>query len=96
MDATENFSPLLHAVPDDPAVAVRANWRKRMDRALEAVKGVVLIGNDYLKRLVIFIFANFALAIHKLFARRRLCGGVRLMESRDEAGKVIVCSGVGS
>jgi hypothetical protein len=60
MDATENFSPLLHAVPDDPAVAVRANWRKRMDRALEAVKGVVLIGNDYLKRLVIFIFANFA------------------------------------
>ena len=60
MDATENLSPLLHAVPDDPAVAVRANWRKRMDRALEAVKGVVLIGNDYLKRLVIFIFANFA------------------------------------
>jgi hypothetical protein len=60
MDATENFSPLFHAVPNDPTVAVRANWRERMDRALEAVKGVVLIGNDYLKRLVIFIFANFA------------------------------------
>ena len=59
MDATENFSPLLHAVPDDPAVAVRANWRKRMDRALEAVKGMVRAGHDYLKRLVVFIFANF-------------------------------------
>jgi len=47
-------------MPDDPTVAVRANWRERMDRALEAVKGVALIGNDYLKRLVIFIFANFA------------------------------------
>jgi hypothetical protein len=60
MDATEDFAPLLHAVPNDPAVAVRANWRERVDRALEAVKDVMLVGNDHLKRLVIFIFANFA------------------------------------
>jgi hypothetical protein len=60
MDATEDFAPLLHAMPNDPAVAVRANWRQRVDRALEAIKGVVLAGNDHLKRLVIFIFANFA------------------------------------
>jgi hypothetical protein len=60
MDATEYFAPLLHAVPNDPAVAVRANRRERVDCALEAIEGVVLAGDDYLKRLVIFIFANFA------------------------------------
>jgi len=60
MDATKDFASLLHAVPNDPAVAVRANWCQRMDRALEAVKDVMLAGDDHLKRLVIFIFANFA------------------------------------
>ena len=60
MDATEDFAPLLHAVPNDPAVAVRANRRERVDCALEAIEGVVLAGDDHLKRLVIFIFANFA------------------------------------
>ena len=60
MDATEDFAPLLHAVPYDSAVAVRANWCQRVNCALEAIKGVMLAGNDYFKRLVIFIFANFA------------------------------------
>jgi hypothetical protein len=60
MDATEDFAPLLHAVPNDPAVAVRANGCERVNRALEAIEDVVLAGNDHLKRLVIFIFANFA------------------------------------
>ncbi len=60
MDATEDLSIGFHAVTDHPALAVRANWCQRMDRALEAVKGVMLAGDDHLKRLVIFIFANFA------------------------------------
>jgi hypothetical protein len=60
MDTAEDLARLLHAVSDDPAVAVRANRRERVDRALEAVKGVVLAGNDHFKRLVIFILANFA------------------------------------
>jgi len=60
MDAAEDLATLLHAVSDDPAVAVRANRRERVDRAFEAVEGVVLTGNDHFKRLVIFIFANFA------------------------------------
>jgi hypothetical protein len=60
MDTAEDLARLLHAVSDDPAVAVRANRRQRMDRALEAVEGVVLAGNDHFKRLVIFILANFA------------------------------------
>jgi hypothetical protein len=60
MDATEDLSIGFHTVPNHSAMAVRANGCERMDRALEAVKGVMLAGDDHLKRLVIFIFANFA------------------------------------
>ena len=60
MDAAKDLSIGFHAVADDPAVAVRANRRQRVDCALEAIEGVVLAGDDYFKRLVIFIFANFA------------------------------------
>jgi hypothetical protein len=60
MDAAEDFAALLDPVPDDPAMAVRANRRECVDRAFEAIKSVALAGNDYLKRLVIVIFANFA------------------------------------
>ena len=60
MDAAKDLSIGFHAVANYPALAVRANWRKRMDRALETIKGVMLVGNDYLKRFVVVIFANFA------------------------------------
>ena len=60
VDATENLSIRFNAVSDDPAMAMRANWRERVNRAFEAVERVVLPANDYFKRLVIFIFANFA------------------------------------
>jgi hypothetical protein len=60
MDATEDLSIGFDAMSDDPAVAVRANRCQRMDRAFEAIEGVMLAGNDYFKRLVIFIFTNFA------------------------------------
>ena len=60
MDAAKDLSIGFHAVADDPAMAVRANWRQRVDCALEAIEGVMLSGNDHFKRLVIFIFANFA------------------------------------
>jgi hypothetical protein len=39
---------------------VRANRRERVDCALKAIEDVMLASNNYLKRLVIFIFANFA------------------------------------
>jgi hypothetical protein len=58
--AAEDLSVGFHAVPHNPAVAVRANRRQRMDSALEAIEGVVLPANDYFKRFVIFVFANFA------------------------------------
>jgi hypothetical protein len=67
MDAAEDFASLLHAVPDYPATAVRTNRRQGMDRALEAIERVVFAGNDYFKRLVIFIFANFACSHTQVF-----------------------------
>ena len=60
MDTAKDLSIGFHAVSDYPAVAVRANRRERVDRALEAIECVTLAGNDYFKRLVIFIFADFA------------------------------------
>jgi hypothetical protein len=60
MDATEDLPVGFHPVADHPAVAVRANRRQRVDCALEAIEGVMLAADDYLKRLVVVIFANFA------------------------------------
>jgi hypothetical protein len=60
MDTTKDLSIGFHPVADDPAVAVRANRRQRVDCTLETIEGVMLAGDDYFKRLVIFIFANFA------------------------------------
>jgi hypothetical protein len=60
MNAAEDLSLGFNAVPDNPAGTVRANRRQRVDRALEAVESVVLPANDNFKRLVIFVFANFA------------------------------------
>jgi hypothetical protein len=60
----------LQRLPDNPAVTVRTNRRQRVDRALEAVERVVLSANDNFKRLVIFVFANFA--------RRELHGSNRI------------------
>ena len=59
MDATEDLAALLHAMSDDPAVAVRANRRKRVDRALKAIESVVLAADDHFERFVIVVFANF-------------------------------------
>jgi hypothetical protein len=60
MDAAEDLSIGFHAMADHPAMAVRANRRKRVDRALKAIEGVALVGDHHFERLVIFIFANFA------------------------------------
>ncbi len=60
MDAAKDLSTGFHAMTHHPAVAVRANRRERVNCALEAIEGVTLAGNDYLKCLVIFIFANLA------------------------------------
>jgi hypothetical protein len=60
MNAAEDLSIGFHAMPHDPAVAVWADWRQRVDRAFEAIERVMLSGYDHFKRFVIFIFANLA------------------------------------
>ena len=67
MNAAEDLSVGFDAVPDDPAIAVWADWRQRVDRAFEAIECVMLSGYDHLKRLVIFIFANFACSHTQFF-----------------------------
>ena len=60
MDATKDLSVGFHTVTDDSALAVRTNRCQRVDRALETIERVMLAGYDHFKRLVIFVFANFA------------------------------------
>jgi len=60
MNAAEDLSIGFHAMPHDPAVAVWADWRQRVDRAFEAIECVMFSGYDHFKRFVIFIFANLA------------------------------------
>lgn len=60
MDAAKDLSIGFHAVAHDPAVAMWANRRERVDCAFEAIEGVTLAADDYFKCLVIVIFANFA------------------------------------
>jgi len=67
VDAAEDLSVGFHAVSDDPAVAMGTNRRQRVDRALEAIEGVMFAANDYFKRLVIFILANFACSHIQIF-----------------------------
>jgi hypothetical protein len=69
-DAAKDLSVSFNTVPDNPAVAMRANRRQRVDGALETVEGVVLPADDHFKRLVIFVFANLACSHTQSFARR--------------------------
>jgi predicted alpha/beta hydrolase family esterase len=43
-------------VANNPAAAVRANWRERMNRALETVEGVLLASHNHFECLVITRF----------------------------------------
>jgi hypothetical protein len=60
VDTTKDVSVRFDAMAYDPAIAVWANRRERVDCALEAIKDVALsIHNDF-KRFVIIVLANFA------------------------------------
>jgi len=67
MNAAEDFSVGFHPVPNDSTIAMRADWCQRVDRALETIERVMLAGYDHFKRLVIFIFANFACSHTEFF-----------------------------
>jgi len=67
MNAAENFTAGFHTVPKDLTIAMRADWCQRVNRALEAIECVMLSGYDHFKRLVIFVFTNFACSHTQLF-----------------------------
>ena len=76
MNAAEDLSVCFDTVTDDSAIAVGANRRQRVDCAFEAIEGVTLSTHNDFKRLVVFVFANFACRLHNCFAREELRGGV--------------------
>src|SRR4051812_11790673 len=63
----------FHALPDDRHLAVKAAWRERVDRALEAVEDVDSSSDRDLEGLVVLVAAALAL----LHAPARLQGEVR-------------------
>lgn len=60
--AAEDGSCSLQAVTNDAGTAMRAGWRKRMDRTLKAIEGMGFATLDYLKCLVIVVSASLAYA----------------------------------
>lgn len=85
MDATEDLASLLHSMSDDPALAVRANRGERVDRALEAIEGVMLAGHDHFERLVILIFTNFACSHTNSLSRAAALAAVSDLFSQAKA-----------
>jgi len=51
----------LHAMTDDPAMTVRARWRKRMYSALETIEHMGFAVYSDLKAFVIYVAAYLAL-----------------------------------
>jgi hypothetical protein len=89
MNAAIDLSIGFHTMSDDPAVTVWADRRQRVDRAFEAVECVMLSVYDHFKRLVIFIFANFACTHTQFFrasaALRRCPLGFEKVEITQES-----------
>ena len=83
MDAAEDFFVSFNAVPDDPAVAMRANRRQRVDGALKAIERMTLTGDDHFECLVIFVFANLTCCHTQSFARREVRGGVQFQQQLE-------------
>ena len=70
MDTAEDLSVCFDTVADDAAIAVRANRRQRVDCAFEAIEGVTLSAHNDFKRLVVFVFADFARSHTQLLRAR--------------------------
>lgn len=62
VDAAENLSFFFNAMADDPAIAVWAGWRERVNRAFKAVEHMPFSVGDELERFIVIIPAHFALS----------------------------------
>jgi hypothetical protein len=61
MDTAENGVAVLHAMADDTAATVRADWRQRLDRAFERVEDHGAAVHPDLETLVVIVAALRAL-----------------------------------
>jgi hypothetical protein len=77
--ATEELPIGLHAMSDDPAAAMAAGRRNRVNGAFEAVEDMGLTRLDQLERLVVIVSANFTPC------HRTLLGGHFLLDLRVRA-----------
>ncbi|WP_176754674.1 hypothetical protein [Nitrosospira sp. Nl5] len=60
MITAEHHAILLQAMANDSHPAMRADRRKHLDRAFEAIECIGFIGGDNLKRFVVVIPASIA------------------------------------
>jgi hypothetical protein len=60
MITAEHYAVLLQAVAYDPYTAMRADGRKQLDRAFEAIERIGFRRGDHLKRFVVLIPASVA------------------------------------
>ena len=58
MDAAKNLPVRFDAMTNYPAVAVGANWRQRVDRALEAVEDMTATIPRHFHDLVVLVLAH--------------------------------------
>ena len=76
-------------MPDDTALAMWTSGRERVDRAFEAVEYVTFSAGDYLKRLVILIFAISHLAMVVVFRTRTLFAQAKACLERPEEIEIL-------
>ena len=62
--AAKDFAVGFLAVADDAAPAVGAEWRQKMNRALETVEGVRLAPEDDLERFSVTVATRFTWSVH--------------------------------
>ena len=82
MDAAENLSVSFNAVPNNPAIAMRANRRQRVDGTLEAIECVTLTADDHFKCLVIFVFANLTCS-HTQISRAEKLAAIKFQQQLE-------------
>ena len=75
MGATEEMAAHFHAMTNNSALAMLAAWGDGLDRAFEAVEGVVCARCDQFEAFVIFVAANLTDCHKSLHSHSKiLCG----------------------
>jgi hypothetical protein len=99
--AEEHAMLILRSMPKNPAAAVVARRRQRVNRTLEAVEGVGRAAQRYLKGLVVVVTTNFTGFHRMLHKLSEMCceRGWRMVRAGnfglDLIHRVLVCRPLG-